>query len=338
MKVIHNPHDHFFRSAMTNLKVAKEFFQYHLPEKVQAYLNLDTLALQPGTYINEALEDSASDVLYKVNYRDKSDWAYLYLLVDHQSSVDYLIAFRLWQYVFSIWGELIKKHGNKSRTKTYKLPLVIPLLFYNGSEKYTGTRDIRELIAAPQSLIDAVFVKPIPLIDLHDTEDEELREHQRAKIMQFCMKHVYAKEILNYIQHILESARFIWHDGEHDLAIAILNYILSQGRTADPEHLIKVLKIGLEEEGEMMGNLVDYLTQKNKDIWLQSGIQQGIEQGIQRGKQEGESTLIIHQLKRKFKAIPKRYLNQVIQADQEDLLKWADRILESESLEEIFRD
>lgn len=199
---------------------------------------------------------------------------------------------------------------------------MVPLLFYNGPEKYTGSRDIRELIAAPNELIEAVFLKPIPLIDLHDIEDEDLRESQRAGIMQFCMKHVYAKEILNYIQHILESAKFIWHNGERDLSMIVLKYILSQARTADPACLVKVLKADLKEEDDIMGTLAYYLAQEYKDIWLQ----------------EGESTLVIRLLKKKFKVVPEGYLRRVEQASQEDLLKWADRILESKSLKEVFED
>ena len=93
MSVIHNPHDHFFRGAMINLKVAKEFFEYHLPLEVRAYLDLNTLEFQPGVYVNKALEGSASDVLYKVNYLKKQGSAYLYVLVEHQSSVEHMMSY-----------------------------------------------------------------------------------------------------------------------------------------------------------------------------------------------------------------------------------------------------
>jgi hypothetical protein len=332
MSVIHHPHDHFFRSAMTNLKVAKEFFEHHLPKAVQEKLDLNTLELQPGTYINKALENTASDVLYKLNYCHKLDWAYLYLLVEHRSSIKHLAPFELWQHIFSIWGEIVKKYGNTSRNKKFRLPLIIPLLFHNGPGKYTGAQDIRELIAAPKDLIESVFLSPIQLIDLHDIKDEDLQERKRAGIMQLCMKHAYDKEMLKSIQRTLELIKFSWHNGEENLATDALKYSISEGRTADPKQLVKILKAGLIEEESTMGTLADYFTEKNKDEWLPLVK----DMWRQSGRQEGESTLVIHLLRSKFKTIPERYLKQVEQASQKDLLKWADRILESKLLEEIF--
>ena len=37
------PHDKFFHSAMTNLKVAKEFVQKYLPERIQKINDINTL-------------------------------------------------------------------------------------------------------------------------------------------------------------------------------------------------------------------------------------------------------------------------------------------------------
>lgn len=96
--------------------------------------------------------------------------------------------------------------------------------------------------------------------------------------------------------------------------------------SASPGRLVKILKAGLKEEDNIMGTLVDYLIEQHKDIWLESG------------RQEGESRLIIRLLKRKFKIVPERYQREIEQANQADLLKWTDKILESQSLEEIFRE
>ncbi len=340
MSVIHNPHDHFFRGAMINRKVAKEFFEYHLPLEVRAYLDLNTLEFQPGVYVNKALEGSASDVLYKVNYLKKPGSAYLYVLVEHQSSVEHMMSFRLWQYIFSIWHELVKKNVKESQNKSYRLPLVIPLVFFNGPEKYNGVRDIRDLIAAPKELIESFFLQPFHLIDLHEISDKELRERQWSGLMEQSMKYVRAKEISHYIQSILDSVKFAWHQGDADFSEFVLKYVLSQAKTADPERLVEILKTGLAEEGNIMGTLVDYLTQQNKAVWLQSGLEQGLEQGLERGVQKGEGTLLMCQLEHKFKTspIPERYKRQIEQASPEVLLKWGERMLDSLSLEEVFSD
>ncbi len=126
MSVVHNPHDKFFKATMSNVIVARDFFRQHLSEAIRAHIDFDTLELQPGSYIDKALQYSASDMLYKIRFLKDFECAYIYVLAEHQSSVDNLMPFRLWQYVVSIWNDHIKKN------KQDKLPLVIPLVFYNG--------------------------------------------------------------------------------------------------------------------------------------------------------------------------------------------------------------
>ncbi len=50
---------------MTNLQVAQEFFEQHLPQAVKARLDFNTMKLRPGSFINQELQHTASDILYK---------------------------------------------------------------------------------------------------------------------------------------------------------------------------------------------------------------------------------------------------------------------------------
>jgi predicted transposase/invertase (TIGR01784 family) len=93
MDTIHCPHDSFFKSAMADLRVARDFFGHHLPPAVLAAIDLNTLKLWPNTYVDIVLSNSASDILYQVKIAAKT--AYLYVLCEHQSSVDPLMPFRL---------------------------------------------------------------------------------------------------------------------------------------------------------------------------------------------------------------------------------------------------
>jgi hypothetical protein len=71
---------------------------------------------------------------------------------------------------------------------------------------------------------------------------------------------------------------------------------------------------------------------------LLQGIERGIEKGIERGKQDGERYLLSRQLQRKFSVIPERYLQFLAQADADRLLIWGERLVEANSLEEVFAE
>jgi len=321
MAVIHNPHDKFFKTSMSNLQVARSFFEEHLPVSIKEYLDFDTLELEPGSYIDRTLQFSESDVLYKVKFRDKHEWAYLYVLAEHQSSVDKWMAFRLWQYIIGIWNECLKKN------RKGKLPLVIPLVFYHGQERYDGPKDIRELIDAPQDLIERFLLKPFHLIDTHNILDENLRNQHWSGLMTFVMKHAFEKEAMRHIQYLIQLIKgIVEDDGSDDYLVSVLKYYFDQVETACPDRLKETLELGLSEskEGKVMATLANYLRE------------QGAQKGRQEGWQKGEAHLLLNMLKIKFNNLSEAHIEKVNCADVNTLSQWGINFVNAKTLEEVF--
>ena len=64
--------------------------------------------------------------------------------------------------------------------------------------------------------------------------------------------------------------------------------------------------------------------------------EEGIQQGMQQGIQQGEVAVLLRQMERKFgHRLTETDRRQVESADAETLLKWSDRILSANSIEEI---
>jgi hypothetical protein len=59
--------------------------------------------------------------------------------------------------------------------------------------------------------------------------------------------------------------------------------------------------------------------------------------GFQKGIQEGEGTMLMYLLEHKFKTVPDVYLHKIKQADTHTLLKWAERVLEYQAIEDVFK-
>jgi len=58
-----NPHDKYFQSAMSNSIVAKDFFAAHLPKEFRSAIDLDSIKLEKGSYIDKELKQLMSDIL-----------------------------------------------------------------------------------------------------------------------------------------------------------------------------------------------------------------------------------------------------------------------------------
>ena len=60
--------------------------------------------------------------------------------------------------------------------------------------------------------------------------------------------------------------------------------------------------------------------------------------GFERGREGERLDLVKLMLRVKFKSIPKRYKEKLEEADSKKLLRWAKRIVQKNTLEEIFSD
>lgn len=70
---------------------------------------------------------------------------------------------------------------------------------------------------------------------------------------------------------------------------------------------------------------------------LEQGLAQGLAQGRQEGRLEGERILVLRQVQHRFGEVPDAVRQRVQSASRDELEIWADRILDAESLNEVFR-
>jgi predicted transposase YdaD len=96
-----------------------------LPPGIAARVDLARLAPVPGSFVDEALKWRHFDVLFTAPPDGKD--TFVYVLVEHQSSDDPLMALRVLRYVTRIWDQYEREHP-----KARRLPAVIPLVVYRG--------------------------------------------------------------------------------------------------------------------------------------------------------------------------------------------------------------
>ncbi len=61
---VQNPHDKFFRDSFGRVDIARNYLEEYLPTEVLALLDLDTLHLQDGSFIDETMQEFQSDLIY----------------------------------------------------------------------------------------------------------------------------------------------------------------------------------------------------------------------------------------------------------------------------------
>ncbi|MCC8398190.1 MAG: Rpn family recombination-promoting nuclease/putative transposase [Rickettsia endosymbiont of Labidopullus appendiculatus] len=264
-------HDKIFRKSMENPIVAKEFLATHLPKDVLALIDSTTLKLEKDSFIEPDLSETISDVLFSVKFNDKD--GYIFLLLEHQSTVDKIMAFRLFKYMINICDRYLT-----TNPKSKRLPLIYPLILYNGKKKYNAPLNIWELFTHPD-LARCFWTNDYQLINVHDIPDEELKKKVWSGILLFFLKHIHERQLLKRwqeISHLLPELSKITIGYDH--IRNLLHYTLTFIKQSDKIKLEKILKNSLtKEKGE---ELMPSIAQ----VWK--------EEGIQIGKARGEAELI----------------------------------------------
>ncbi len=263
-RIVH-AHDAFVRTVMSDPRIAREFFTIYLPNDIRELIDFNNLILQPRSYIDDVRKESTVDMLYKTMIAGQE--AYLYLIVEHQSSPDELMPFRMLKYICNIMDQYLKT------TQTKKLPLVYPMVIYHAERPYPYSADIRDNIDAPRELIDRYFLKPFQLIDLGRIDDEELKRHAWVGVMEFVLKHIYARDVLPYLQDIAELLRRIAQSGGRDYVSIVLQYALERGELKNKQAFFELINTQISSEvGEKVMTLAEQL----------------IDEGMTKGRQEGK--------------------------------------------------
>ena len=96
------------------------------------------------------------------------------------------------KYIIAICTRYLKKHP-KAKT----LPLIFPLVFYNGVEKYSAPLSIYDLFSSPSLAKD--YLASYKLIDVTQIDDDELKAKRWAGTMAFFMKHAFERDVIKLL-------------------------------------------------------------------------------------------------------------------------------------------
>lgn len=87
-------------------------------------------------YVHVDKEERNSDVVKKVRLKGNETPFYLISLIEHKSQVDYNVIMQVLRYMVYIWEdyekEQEKEHAGISKTKDFKYPPVLPIVYYDG--------------------------------------------------------------------------------------------------------------------------------------------------------------------------------------------------------------
>jgi predicted transposase YdaD len=167
------PHDAVFRQVFGVPANAASWLRAVLPPGLTARLDLGRLAPVPASFIDESLKWRHSDLLFTAPLDGRD--AFVYVLVEHQSSDDPLMAYRMLRYVTRIWDRYLREHPRARR-----LPAVTPLVVHHGHNRWASPVQVADLIdldpVGKEALRAYLPRFEFLLDDLSGVDEDQLRE------------------------------------------------------------------------------------------------------------------------------------------------------------------
>nr|WP_317233302.1 Rpn family recombination-promoting nuclease/putative transposase [Serratia fonticola] len=261
-------HDAVFKQFLTHPDTARDFLELHLPPALLQFCDLNTLKLESGSFIESGLRAYYSDVLYSLD-TEQGD-GYVYVLLEHQSSPDKHMAFRLVRYAIAAMHRHLEAGHDQ-------LPLVIPMLFYHGQvTPYPYTMSWLEEFSEPE-LARQLYAGHFPLVDVTVIPDDDIMQHRRMAILELLQKHVRLRDLAE-LKEQLVTLLLAGYTTKEQL-ISLINYMLQVGSTTEPGVLIHELARRAPQHEEELMTIAEYLKQQGIEIGIEIGIEKGIEKG-----------------------------------------------------------
>ncbi|MEA3338393.1 MAG: Rpn family recombination-promoting nuclease/putative transposase [Chloroflexota bacterium] len=315
-----NPHDRFFKQIVSRPEAARSLVLDYLPPDVVALLDESSLVLRKDTFVDAELQEHFSDLLYQVDLKGGRG-AYVYVLFEHKSYVEPLVAFQLLRYLVRIWEQSLRE-GRK-----YRLAPVIPVVVYHGAAIWRVGLDFADLFEGPEELLTYWPKFSYDLCDLSTYSDDDIRGEITLRVGLLLLKHIFRDDLEERLPDILMLLRELSEQATGlEYLKTILRYVARGTDKVTREGLHRAVEAALAEEGSVaMNTLAERWTQEGLQQGIQQGMQQGMQkglrQGLQRGKREGLLSGIELGLELKFGDAGLLLLPEIYKIEDVDVLR-----------------
>ena len=296
---IHQPDDRFFRHAMSKPEVAKRYIEHFYPD-IARITDLGSLKLESSLSIQPNLREFKADVIYRCRLQqDEEQHLYFCLLLEHKSQPDKYVSVQVGLYIMELMLRSVKEAGRE-------LEPVLPIIFYNGKEKWAPLT-LAELFAGhPQLDLLEPYIPNFRFVfqDVSRFSAEELLQLDlsffRSALMALSFRH-QPYLIVKYLRLIFEGA-----EGKASVR-ALTHYILGVAERSEEEFKDIIENTDLEIIPDVMSTLEQILTRGRKE---------GLEKGLGKGMYK-KSIFNLLKLTVRFPDLPDVELSDLAELKQE---------------------
>lgn len=272
-------------------------------------ISVEDLKLMPSKYIGLRESTRESDIVYEINHNELK--MYVFVLLEHQGKVNFLMVFRMLEYMTKIWRSRIKEAGKKlSERKEYKLPPIVPIVFYDGIENWTAETEFQKKVEKYELFKNNIPKFEYELINLNKISIDKLEKLEDA--MSFILIIDKCREPKDF-----EKMKDLKEEFWENIKEALKNENILETVAESIEKMMERLNVpekdiddmvNMLEEGrvsEMFNFTANYDVQKVRAEGIKEGIKEIIKKMLGKGKSIEEVAELTEVSKQEIEKIAK---------------------------------
>ena len=301
---VSNPHDLLVKLTLRRPKAMREFIMTYVAPALKKRIDPDTISLPTTTYVSDRLKEILQDLIFTCQIDNKI--TYCYILLEHQSTPDWLLPLRFIKANIGIIEEYLQ---NKKDDTPW--PIIYNICLYHSPKQkpYPYSAKVYDYFQDRHLAKTLDAFSKFDMVNLGQKEDKWLDKHEYIGLMEKLLKYsrdekffeVLSKE-LDRVGDQLFGVGKDAHPLGKDYWQVVLVYAISM-IDAHCNSEQEVVNLFIEKltkpKGEVMGTIYQQIEQriipeierrvskKVRQECTQEGRQEGRKEGRQEGRKEG---------------------------------------------------
>lgn len=274
-----------------------------LAPELAAGIDFNRLTRSNRDFLSDTLRQQVADLVYSVPFQSGSETEeiLIYILLEHQSTVDDLMGFRVLFYMTQIWDEQRRQWEAENVPKSKRrFRAVLPIVFYTGNQRWNAPLSLAELMALPAELDRFVPAFETLFLSVKEASVSELTKtgHPLGWVLTVLQKERADEPVL---RETLQTAVSHFTDLDAAHHRVLLRYLV-----------LLILHRRPEKEHKGLINLVDrHAPEMEVETMAQSMAEVLLERGIEQGETRAKRDAVLNLLRIRFDSVPESITNEI---------------------------
>ena len=331
--------DRSFRRLLQDWEYVRGLVRIIAPY-LEEFLDFSRITYQNRSFISKALRERESDVLLSVPFQEDTDATdtdelLIYILIEHQSTVDKTMGFRLLSYMVQIWESQRREwETEKIPENERRLQPILPILLYTGERPWPTPVSLTTIMDVPEILERFVPSFDTLFLGVKETEAEALTQsgHPLGWLLRVLQKEhsEQPEEIREALTDAVSHLALIDEDFAPQVAEALryfVQLIFHRRSLEERDTLVDIIRQHIQDDKEL-----ETMAQTTAEFL----IEQGRAEGRAEAKVEAKQEAVLKFLQLRFQDVPEVLSREISNIHN---LTHLDTLLEQamtvQSLEEI---